>query len=39
MPHQAHNVAASVEIEGAGFAGRLHVGFVGKLIAFAAIAG
>ena len=32
-------MAAGVEIEGAGFARGLHVGFVGKLVAFAAVAG
>ena len=39
MPHQAHDVAAGVEIEGTRLAGGPHVGFVRKLIAFAAIAG
>ena len=39
MPHQAHDVATGVEIEGAGFAGGPHVGFVRKLVAFAAVAG
>ena len=37
--HQAHDVAAGVEVEGAGFAHQLHAGFGGKLVAFAAIAG
>ena len=31
-------MAAGVEIEGAWFARGLHVGFVGKLVAFAAVA-
>ena len=39
VAHQAHDVAAGVEIEGAGFTRGLHVSFVGKLVAFAAIAG
>ena len=39
MPHQAHDVATGVEIEGARFAGGLHTGFVRKLVAFAAVAG
>ena len=39
VAHQAHDVAAGVEIEGARFAGRAHVGFVRELIAFAAVAG
>jgi len=38
MPHQPHDVAAGVKIEGAGFAHWLHVGFVRKLVAFAAVA-
>jgi hypothetical protein len=38
MPHQAHDVAAGVEIEGTRLAGGPHVGFVRKLIAFAAVA-
>ena len=36
--HQAHDVAASVEIEGAGLAHEFHSRFAGELIAFAAIA-
>ena len=39
VPHQAHDVAAGVEIEGSRFPRGLHVGFVRKLIAFAAVAG
>jgi hypothetical protein len=37
--HQAHDVAAGVEIEGAGLAHKLHSGFIGHLVALAAIAG
>ena len=37
--HQAHDVAAGVEVEGAGFAHQLHAGFGGRLISLAAIAG
>ena len=39
VAHQAHDVAAGVEIERARFTRGLHVGFVWKLVAFAAIAG
>jgi hypothetical protein len=39
MPHQAHDVAAGVEIEGARFSRRLHIGFVRQLIALTAVAG
>jgi len=39
VAHQAHDVAAGVEIEGAGFAGRAHVGFMRELVAFTAVAG
>jgi len=39
VAHQAHDVATGVEIERARFTRRLHVGFVWKLVAFAAIAG
>ena len=39
MPHQAHDVAAGVEIEGARFARGPHIGFVRKLVALAAVAG
>ena len=37
--HQAHDVATGVKIEGAGFAHQLHTGFIGHLVALAAIAG
>ncbi len=37
--HQTHDVAAGVEIETSGFARWPHIGFVWKLVAFAAIAG
>ena len=36
--HQAHDVAAGVEIEGAGLAHESHIRFVRQLIALAAIA-
>ena len=36
--HQAHDVAAGMEIEGAGLAHEFHSGFAGKLVALAAIA-
>ena len=39
MPHQSHDVATGVEIETAWFARWPHIGFVRKLIAFAAITG
>ena len=39
MPHEAHDVATGVEVERARFAGRLHIRFVRKLVAFTAIAG
>jgi hypothetical protein len=37
--HEPHDVAAGVEIEGAGLAHQLHAGFEGKLVSLAAIAG
>jgi len=37
--HEAHDVAAGVEIEGARLAHELHAGFAGELVALAAIAG
>src|SRR5579863_4081619 len=37
--HQAHDVAASVEVEGARFAHQLHAGFERKLVALSAVAG
>ena len=39
MPHQAHDVATGVEIEGTRFTRGPHVGFVRKLVALAAVAG
>lgn len=39
VAHEPHDVAASVKIERARLAGGLHIGFVRKLIALAAIAG
>src|ERR1700686_3903767 len=39
VPHQAHDVATGVEIEGTRFARRPHVDFVRKLVALAAVAG
>src|SRR5882724_13695559 len=36
--HQPHDVAAGVEVEGAGLAHQLHAGFGGELVAFAAVA-
>ena len=36
--HQPHDVAAGMEIEGAGLAHQLHAGFQRKLVALAAIA-
>ena len=39
VAHQAHDVAAGVEIEGARFSRRLHIGFVRQLIALTAVAG
>src|SRR5216683_6629495 len=37
--HQAHDVAAGVEVEGARLTHQLHAGFGGELIALAAVAG
>src|SRR6202795_2560230 len=39
MPHQPHDVATGVEVEGSRFARGPHVGFVRKLVALAAVAG
>src|SRR5882762_1915009 len=38
VAHHAHDVAAGVEVERARLAEELHIGFVGKLVAFAAVA-
>ena len=39
MPHQPHDVAAGVEIEGTRFTRGPHVDFVRKLVALAAVTG
>jgi hypothetical protein len=38
VAHHAHDVAAGVEVERARFAEEVHIGFMGKLVALAAVA-